>query len=813
MRVSKSLAARAWGTVRSRRPGSAEKEGDTDMATALLDGIRVVDLSGEPAALTGRILADLGAAVVLVEPPGGHPLRSDPDRFAAWSAGKTSLSVQHADDPTLLDLLASADIVVATPGFPGTLDVDAGRAPQAVWVSVTPFGRSGPRSGWVASDLGVMAASANMYCTGDPDRPPVRCTEPSGYAHTGPETAFAALTALWTGRPQHVDVSMQEVVFVANMGTPARYPSSHFRGVRRGANIGRTREIWPTKDGFVSFGLRGGKARVPSLELITRLVREAGVDASALEAQDWSAWAPNTADESVLRAIEAPIAEYFAGHTMQELYDVACETNLMLAPANSPREILASRQLAARGFFSKLGDVDRFPTSFVQVRAATGAVSRVSPGQPAPALPPSAPVVNWSARPRSAIGSPARTRGPAWEGTNILEFGSGAAGPIATRYFAEHGATVLRVESRTRPDFLRVYALGPDNPHGLEGAPMYDALNVGKRNVALNLKHPDAVALVRRLVCEWADAVAENFAPRAMKGFGLDYDSLATLKPDLVMISACLNGQTGPHKDYPGFGGQGAALSGFNWLTGWPDREPLGPHGTITDSLAPRFVATALAAGLEYRRRTGSGVYLDVAQVETGVFALSPWLLAFQRDGTVGVRDGNRSRRAVPHGAFPCAAEDDVGDRWVAVAAWTDEQWVRLADVIGIDDPSLATLPERLTRVEEIEAAISSWTASRSRAEVCERLQAAKVEAVPVADFGDVHDDPQVACREHFVPLVHPVMGPGLYERNGFRLSDAPSGYDRSGPTLGQDNDWVLGEILGLTEAEQHRLREVGAVE
>jgi crotonobetainyl-CoA:carnitine CoA-transferase CaiB-like acyl-CoA transferase len=783
------------------------------MATALLDGTRVVDLAGEPAALTGRILADLGAEVVLVEPPGGHPLRSDPDRFAAWSAGKTSVTVEHAEDATLVALLAAADVVIETPGFPGTLDVDPGTAPGAVWVSVTPFGATGPRSGWVARDLGVMAASANMFSTGDPDRAPVRCTEPSGYAHTGPEAAFAALTALWTGRPQRVDVSMQEVVFVANMGAPARYATSGFRGVRRGANIGRTREIWPTKDGFVSFGLRGGKARVPSLELITRLVGEAGVDASALEAQDWSAWAPNTADEPVLRAIEAPIAEYFARHTMQELYDTACETNLMLAPANSPREILASRQLDARGFFSPLGGVDRFPASFVQVRAAHGAVAPVAPDRPAPATPASTPVEGWSPRPAVTAPSPMTSSRAAWTGTNILEFGSGAAGPIATRYFAEHGATVLRVESRSRPDFLRVYALGPDNPHGLEGAPMYDALNVGKRNVTLNLKHPDAVALVRRLVGEWADAVAENFAPRAMRGFGLDYDSLAALKPDLVMISACLNGQTGPHKDYPGFGGQGAALSGFNWLTGWPDRAPLGPHGTITDSLAPRFVATALAAGLEYRRRTGSGVYLDVAQVETGVFALSPWLLAFQRDGTVGTRDGNRSQHAVPHGAFPCAAEEQLDDRWVAIAAWSDEQWARLAALIGVDDPSLATLPDRQRRVDEVEAAVGAWTAARSRAEVCEQLQAAGIEAVAVADFGDILDDPQVACRDHFVPLVHPVMGPGLYERNGFRLSDAPSGYDRSGPTLGQDNDWVLGEVLGLTDAEQQRLREAGAVE
>ena len=396
---------------------------------------------------------------------------------------------------------------------------------------------------------------------------------------------------------------------------------------------------------------------------------------------------------------------------------------------------------------------------------------------------------------------------------HVLEFGSGAAGPIATRYFAEHGATVLRVESRSRPDFLRVYALGPDNPHGLEGAPMYDALNVGKRNVTFNLKDPDAVALVRRLVVEWADAVAENFAPRAMKGFGLDYDSLVEHKPDLVMISACLNGQTGPHKDYPGFGGQGAALSGFNWLTGWPDREPLGPHGTITDSLAPRFVATALAAGLDYRRRTGRGVYLDLAQVEAGTFALSPWLVAAQTDGVVGVRDGNRSPRAVPHGAFPCADEDGVGDRWVAIAAWDDAAWSELARVIGLDDASLAQLAARAGRVDEIEAAVSAWTRSRRRDEVAALLQARGVEAVPVEDFGDVHNDPQVAARGHFVPLVHPVMGPGLYEHNGFRLSGAASGYDRAGPTLGQDNAWVLSELLGLDDAEQQRLRDQGALE
>jgi benzylsuccinate CoA-transferase BbsF subunit len=307
----------------------------------------------------------------------------------------------------------------------------------------------------------------------------------------------------------------------------------------------------------------------------------------------------------------------------------------------------------------------------------------------------------------------------------------------------------------------------------------------------------------------WSDAVAENFAPKAMRAFGLDYERLAADRPDLVMVSACLNGQTGPHRDYPGFGGQGAALSGYNALTGWPDREPVGPFGTITDSLSPRFVATALAAGLLYRRRTGRGVYLDVSQVEAAVYTLSPWLLEYADTGVVADRDGNRSPRSVPHGAFPCLGED----RWVALAVWDDGEWARLAKLIGVDDPSWATLDARLSRVEQVEAAVARWTAPREIGEVVDTLQSMGIEAVPVQDFGDVVADPQLAARGHFVTLTHPAMGEGIYERNGFRLSDAPSGYARTGPTLGQDNDHVLREILGLSTTEIDKLSADGALD
>ena len=779
------------------------------MSEALLAGTRVVDLAGEPAAMAGRILADLGADVILVEPPDGHPLRALPHRFLAWGAGKASVVVDGADDAKLDEVLAGADAVIDTPGFAGALAIDPARAPGAVWASVTPFGLDGPRSHWRASDLGVMAASGNMYVTGDPDRPPVRCTEPSGYAHVGAETAFAVLTALASGSPERIDISMQEVVFVANMVGLASYPKTGHRGARRGANIGRTREIWPCKDGWVSFGLRGGKARVPSLTTLTRLIADEGdIEAGALTDRDWTAFSQNTATDDDLEAIEKPVAEYFSRHTMQELYETACETNLMLAPCNSPREIYASAQLAARGFFGPVGDVARFPRSFVIVSSRDGEAASAGARAAAPELGSNTPAALGRTPTPGAV-SPTQRGESAWEGTNIVEFGSGAAGPIATRYFVEHGATVLRVESRSRPDFLRVYALGPDNPHGLEGAPMFDGLNVGKRSVTLNLKHPGGVEIAKRIVGEWADAVVENFAPRAMRGFGLDYPTLAAIKPDLVMVSSCLQGQTGPHRDYPGFGGQGAALSGFNWLTGWPDREPVGPYGTITDSLAPRFVASALAAGLLYRRRTGRGVYFDLAQVEAGSYSLSPWLLDYELNGVIGSRMGNRSPRAVPHGAFACQGED----RWVAIACWTDDEWARLTGILGYDDLSLATLDVRRDRIDEVEAAVQAWTATRTREEVADLLQAAGIEAVPVQDFGDVHDDPQVQYRGHFVPLTHPYMGDGLYERTGTRVGDLPHGYDRSGPTLGQDNAWVLGDLLGFSPDERKRLQADGALD
>jgi len=722
---------------------------------SLLEGTTVVEIGSEPVQAAGRLLAEMGASVTVVEPRYIDKLREK-----GWGHGKTVASA--ADLPALLE---SADIVLYTPYEDGVPKVDRAAAPQAVWVDVTPFGLTGPRATWRASDLGVMASSGNMYATGDADRAPVRPAWPASISHGGAETAFAALTGLASGRPQHVDVSLQEIVMIASMGAAGGYLRRSARGARAGASIGRTREVWPCADGHVSFGLRGGKARVANLQTITRLVNEAGIPgAEALAERDWNEYNHNTVTDEELAAISAPIAEYFSTRTVSELYEIAVETNLMLAPANSPRDLYASAQLAAREFFAD----DGRPARFAIVRSSDFRASTVDNPPPT----------------HESRG------GQAWAGTRILEFGSGAAGPIAARYFAEHGATVIRVESKTRPDFLRIYALGPHNPHGLEGSDMFDALNPNKLGITLNMKHPRGVELAKRLAFEWADAVSENFAPKAMKGFGMDYDTLAAERPDLVMISACLQGNTGPHRNYPGFGAQGSALSGFNYLTGWPDREPVGPFATITDSLAPRFVAAGLAAGLLYRRRTGRGIYLDLSQVEAAVWSLTPWMLAYHLDGNLVMRNGNADTtgRARLHGAFQCAGDD----RWVAIATWDDDDLERLTKVAGKE--------------------IAQWCSTRSPLDVAEALQAAGVEAVPVQDFADVYQDPQLRHRGHYVRMSHPFLGEGDYERNGFRLADTDGGYHRSAPTLGLDNEHVLGDILGLSKGEQAQLEEDGAL-
>jgi crotonobetainyl-CoA:carnitine CoA-transferase CaiB-like acyl-CoA transferase len=771
-----------------------------------LEGVRVLDLTDPPGWLCGRILADFGADVTLVEPPGGHPGRSRRYAFAALNAGKHS-AVLSLSDARLAEVAGKADVIVDG-GQPELEHLRSAPHPDQVWCSITPFGLNGPKASWRASDLGVLAQSGTMYMTGDPDRAPLRCTFPTSWYHGSADAAAGIAAALYRrrnfGKGCLVDVSMQEAHLLATMSRVAQFGLTGHRGSRAGAlmRVGSTtqREIWPCADGYVSFGLRGGPARIPGLKRLVAWIDQEGLATEALTGGDWDSYNHTVLTQAEVDAISEPVARFFMTKTMTELYDAALTRGLMLAPANTSHEILASRQAASRGFFTELDDPElgrvSMPRRFVVadgVPGATKAAPRIGEGDATDRW--------WRVTTRSGAGS---GMPDALSNLKVLEFGAGAAGPLATRYLADQGATVIRVESRSRPDFLRLYAITATQ-RSLEASPMFAAFNCNKLGVTLNLKHPEAKTIALQLV-EWADVVAENFAPGAMARFGLAYEDLVQVKPDLVMVSTCLHGQTGPERDYPGFGGQGSALSGFNHLTGWPDREPLGPYGTITDSLAPRFSAAAILAALNARQFSGRGVHLDVSQVECAVYSLGETIVEQSVTGSPPGRLGNRSQEVAPHGAFRCAGDD----RWIAIAVWSDEEWRTLAELAGITDERFVTNAGRIEHVDDLERALEEWTQPQDRDALSEQLQGRGLEANPVQDLGDCYNDPQLAHRDHFQRLAHPVIGEHDYEALGFRLGGASPNFTRPGPTLGRDNEEVYKRILRLSDDEFDRLSEDG---
>ena len=805
-----------------------------------ISDLRVLDWTNESGALAGRILADLGADVVKIEPPGGDrssrhgPFwgeKNDLEQSLPWLAQNTSkrgivLDLDgEAGRQEYRALVATADVVLET-FEPGKLDARglgytalSALHPGLIHCAITPFGQTGPYAHFRAGDLVVVAMGGNMAATGEPGRPPVRPSLPSAYFHAGPEAALAVFMALSererTGKGQFVDVSLQETQLQTLLSGPGQYPLSRRLPERAGARLGRTREIWYALDGMVSYGLRGGAARIPNLQATVAWMDECGMASAWLLDLDWSEYSHLEVSSTDLAKIETEFGAFFATKSVRELYATALERRILLAPCNDAREILEHEQLRSRGLFARVEDPAwksslEQPDFFAKFRNARVAIRRPAPriGQhQSEVLREAAERPEW--HPTGKIESP--RPGGIFEGLRVLELGSGAAGPVATRYFAEHGAHVIRLESGVRPDFLRVLFLTKESQFGVDGSPMFVLLNANKDSVSLNLKHPEALALARKLVT-WADVLCENYAPGVMEKFGLDYENLQKLNPRLVMASGCLFGQTGPQRRYPGFGAQGSAISGFNHITGWPDGPAIGPYGTITDSLAPRFVALSIAAALWRRSRTGEGECVDVSQIETAVYCLSELVTRYSATGEVLARRGNRSDQAVPHGVYPCAGQD----RWIAIEVGGDIDWRSLVAEMG--SPSWATSEKLSTEAgrwesaEALDAHIGEWTQAQDATVLMHRLQGVGVAAGVVQTFPDLLQDPQLAHREHWVRLTHSNLGPLDFERSGFRFSGGSGRFDRPGPNLGEHNREVFTGILGLGESALAELVAQGAI-
>ena len=395
----------------------------------------------------------------------------------------------------------------------------------------------------------------------------------------------------------------------------------------------------------------------------------------------------------------------------------------------------------------------------------------------------------------------------AFEEIKVADFTWVGVGPITTKYLADHGATVVRLESHTRPDVLRLAPPWRDGQPGLDRSQFFASFNTSKYGITLDLSKPEAQELAKKLVA-WADIAVESFTPKAMRNWGLDYEHLKQVNPQLIMLSTCQQGQTGPHALYPGFGQLMASLAGYYHISGWPDRPPAPPYGAYTDFIAPRFAATVLMAALDYRRRTGVGQYIDLAQYEASLHFLAPALLDYHVNDRVLEREGNRSFRSAPHGAYRCQGED----RWLAVSVSNDAQWQGLLAALGNpswgQDPRFVSQNDRLAHGEELDRLVEAWTVQHDAEAAAATLQKAGVPAGVVQNCLDLHQDPRLEAWGMFQYLAHKEMGPSPYEGHQFHLSKTPGELRWAAPVMGQHNEYIFKEILGLSQEEIVRLAE-----
>ncbi len=400
----------------------------------------------------------------------------------------------------------------------------------------------------------------------------------------------------------------------------------------------------------------------------------------------------------------------------------------------------------------------------------------------------------------------------ALRGVRVVDLSWVGVGPLTTLYLAHHGAQVFRVESTTRIDLVRYHGPYRDQVVNVNASGMFEDNNTNKLGVTLNLSHPKGIELVKRLVSQ-ADVVAESFTPKAMKKWGLTYDGLRQIRPDIIMISLTSMGQFGPHCLHPGAGVTLPGLAGLYHLTGYPDKGPAEIGMPYTDWVVPHVAATALMTALDFRMRTGRGQYIDVSQLETAIHALETAVLDYTFNGRSQGRVGNRHPYFAPHGVFRCKG----WERWVAIAVTTDAEWGALCKALGhphwAEDPRFATFRGRHRYQDEIEGHINDWTSQRTAEQAMATLQAAGVPCGVVANGQDLHEDPQLDHRHLYWYPEHPEMGKVAHGSSPFILSETPRQVYSASPIMGQHNELILREYLGLNDEELVELVQESALD
>ena len=815
----------------------------------LLNGVRVIDLATSRAEMAGRVLADMGAEVIKVEPPEGSASRrlppfsdQDPERSLYWAAmglGKRSVVIDLDDEEgrgDFLALLSTADVLVESFDPGAMADLGLGyddlkdQHPQLIYTSVTPYGQDGPHAMRPATDLTLESAGGLVGLQGDGDRPPVPVGFPQASIHAGVQAAADVSIALrerdLSGLGQHLDVSMQAAVVWTLMNATGFPPNTGGDPPgtcddRANSAAAAVMSILPCADGYIVFNIVPGGLGLRHSTKVMRWIAECGELSGELEGADVDEWAATLGRvvmedlaemQRMLIVANQQLQQFVAKRTMAECYARAVQDGFMLAPLYTMQDIADDKHLAARDYWVEI-DGKRYPGPFAKLSETPLQLNRPAPtlGQDQHLL----AEVDRAPKRSSGVARSSNgvrgTDGGAFSGVKIADFAWVGVGPLISKSMADHGATVVHIESATRPDVLRLAPPFKDNQPGMDHAQFMANFNSSKLGVALRLDTEEGLAYARQLV-DWADVVVESFTPGTLKRFGLDYATLSAERPELIMLSTCLRGQTGPESSYAGFGLQGACLSGLHRITGWPDRQPAGTWGAYTDFINPRFGSGVLAAAIRHRDHTGKGQYIDLAQTEAGIHFAAPLLLDYLENGRIAEAPGHGSMYAAPNGVFRVGE----GERYVAISTETTAQWHALRGVVGLDRWSASDYDELANRIAakaEIEAEIAEWCLPQTADAVVDRLTAAGVPASLVEWPSDLYEDAQLTHRGFFVTLNHAVMGPTPYDGLVTKFSGGTAQLRRAAPAVGEHTHYVLSEILNASDEEISEALVAGALQ
>jgi crotonobetainyl-CoA:carnitine CoA-transferase CaiB-like acyl-CoA transferase len=789
-----------------------------------LEGLFVLDLT---ATLAGsyctKLWADAGAEVLKVEPPAGDPLRrrrvvGSPAPTGAHSplsaflhAGKGS----EVADPTtpagrdrILDLARSADLLVES-ASPGTMD-SWGLGPGALHaanpgltiVSITPFGQTGPWAHRPATEFTLQAASGSIGGRGTPERPPVAAGGQLGDWIAGAWAAIGGLAA-WrrahaTGQGDHVDVSAFESVSISlNPFEPLHASLTGDRDYFMRHVYSRSVEvpsIEPARDGWVGFAMLSAQQWQDFAVMVERpeLADDPGL------AQQLGRW-PRRAD------VEGPVEAWTRRHTVEEIVELAGAFRIPVAPIGTGATIPHMSHFRETGTYVKGSEPG---TLWPRVPYRLAAQPPNTAPRPAPGL--------GSGRAGSAAvppppAAPGITALPL-DDLRIADFTALWAGPLVTHILGTLGADVVKVESTQRPDAIRyTSSRGPDVEQWWEYSWLFHGVNAGKKSVTLDLTRPEGLGLARQLI-SGADIVIENFSPRVFESFNFDEEHVRQLAPQAVFVRMPAFGLQGPWRDRVGLAQTMEQLSGLSNLTGFADGPPINPRGPC-DAVAGIHASFAALVAIIERDRTGRGQLVESVMVNAALNVAAEQVIEFSTNGNELRRIGNRSLLGHLQGVYACQGTEE----WVAVAVEDEAQWAALVEWLG--DPDWARtlgglLPSDDGHVhDELDRYLSEVFAQCNLEDAVASLTKAGVPAAAVVLPGDIEENPQHQARTFFEELSHPVAGTQRYPGLPFRMAAGPDHwFETPPPLIGEHNDIVLGEELGLSDEERNRLRELSII-